>query len=345
MRRLGLTLALLLSVGCADAFLGPSAAKDNGALFDELWREFDLHYSYFGVKHVNWDSLGAHYRPLAVSAQTETQFASVLNRLLGELHDVHVALSTGAERESMRQLARADTASTYFVQSVVFNRYVPSSRLTSANHLRYGMATPTVGYILIASFVGDDWSSEMDEALDGLPGAQSLVIDVRNNAGGTYRLAATLAGRFADRARTFGYIRRRNGPSHDDFTDFTAEIVAPMGARQFRGPVVVLSNRRNASTSENFILAMKALPSVTVVGDTTAGASGAPIVRELSNGWTYQLSEWVEYTPEREVYEDIGLPPHIVVRAKAADMAKNIDAVLDRAISLAQTAQFRLGTP
>jgi carboxyl-terminal processing protease len=337
-RRLTLTLVLLFSAGCADAFLGPAIAKDNGAVFDEVWREFDLHYSFFGVKRINWDSLGAHYRPLAVNASTDAEFAGVLGRMLDELHDVHVALTPGLAKETMRQLARSDTASTYFAQGVVFDRYVTSSRYTSARHLRYGMATPTVGYILIASFTGGDWSKEMDEALDGLSTARSIVVDVRNNTGGTYVLAAALAGRFADRTRTFGYVRRRNGPSHDDFTDFVAEIVAPTGARQFRGPVIVLSNRRNVSTSENFILAMKALPSVTVVGDTTAGASGAPIVRELSNGWTYQLSEWIEYTPERTIFEGIGLPPHVVVRAKATDVGKNLDAVLERALSLLQIA-------
>lgn len=329
---------LLLCAGCADAFIGPSPAKDHGALFDELWREFDLHYSHFAVKRVNWDSLGAHYRPLAVHASTEAEFARVLASMLGELHDVHVALTPGVDGAPMRQIESADTATTYFTQSVVFSRYVPSSRYSSEGHVRYGMAAPTVGYILIPAFVGSAWSSEMDEALEGLPAAQSLVIDVRNNPGGTYGLAAALAGRFADRTRTFGYIRRRNGPLHDDFTDFTPELVTPIGQRQFRGPVVVLSNRRSVSTSENFILAMKALPFVTIVGDTTAGASGAPIVRELSNGWTFQLPEWVEYTADRAIYEDIGLPPHIVVRATAADMANRVDPVLERAIAVALSA-------
>lgn len=48
------------------------------------------------------------------------------------------------------------------------------------------------------------------------------------------------------------------GPAHDDFTDFTPELVTPIGLRRFGGPVVVLSNRRSVSTSEGFILAMKA---------------------------------------------------------------------------------------
>ena len=134
MKRVGIALIALLCAGCADTLLGPAASKDNVAIFDEVWREFDLHYSFFGVKRIDWDSLGAHYRPLAAGASTDTELARVLGHMLDELRDVHVALTPGAERETMRQLARADTASTFFAQSVVFSRYVPSSRYTSARH-------------------------------------------------------------------------------------------------------------------------------------------------------------------------------------------------------------------
>jgi C-terminal processing protease CtpA/Prc len=80
---------------------------------------------------------------------------------------------------------------------------------------------------------------------------------------------------------------------------------------------------------------MRSIPGVTVVGDTTAGASGGPIVRELANGWTYQLSEWIEYTTAYATFEDVGLAPDIVVKASAADMSRGSDPVLERALALA----------
>lgn len=323
-----------MGAGCsADSFVGADAGTDHAVVFDDVWREFDLHYSFFELKHVNWDSLGAHYRPYAIAATTDEQFATVLGKMLAELNDVHVSITpTGVTNNTIRVMAHSDTIPTYFSPGLVFDKYVGASRFTSGRHLRYGMATPTIGYVYIADFSGRDWDAEMDEALEGLGSARSLVIDVRNNAGGTYDLAAAVAGRFADRSRVFGYIRRRNGPGHADFTDYTPETVSPVGTRHFPGPVTVLANRRSFSTAENFVLAMKAQPSVTIVGDTTAGASGAPIVRELPNGWTYQLSEWIEYTPARKIFEGVGIAPNIVVRPTARDAQQGIDSVLERAL-------------
>jgi C-terminal processing protease CtpA/Prc len=177
----------------------------------------------------------------------------------------------------------------------------------------------------------------MDEVLAHLPDATSLVIDIRNNTGGTTALAPDIAGRFTEAERTFGYVRLRNGPAHDDFTNYIKETVTPTGTRRFGGTVFVLTNRRDFSTAEDFVLAMRATPRATIVGDTTAGASGGPIVGELSNGWTYRLSAWIEYTPLYRTFEGAGLAPDVVVQPTAADAARGVDAALERALALART--------
>ena len=118
------------------------------------------------------------------------------------------------------------------------------------------------------------------------------------------------------------------------------ETVTPTGPRQFRGPVFVLSNRRSYSTAENFILAMRSLPNVTVIGDTTAAASGARIVRELANGWTYQLPEWIEYTTDHRAYEGRGLAPDGVVKGTLQDSQRAVDAALERALALAHGSTY-----
>ena len=111
-RRLAWMAAAFVAVGCADV-VGPSAATDHASLFDDLWHQFDLHYSYFTVTRVNWDSLGAYYRPIAASAPNDVQFARVLGAMLAELKDMHVSLSAGPAG-TMRYISRFDTTATYF---------------------------------------------------------------------------------------------------------------------------------------------------------------------------------------------------------------------------------------
>lgn len=332
--------AIICCTACTDALVGPSVSTSHADLFDDVWRAVDLHYSFFQLKKVNWDSVGAHYRPLALATPTDREFATVLSQMLRELKDIHVSITPTGTASTTRYMAMSDTARTYFAWDLVARRYVPDSRITPSGHVRYGTTAENVGYMRIANFVGGPWESEVDDVLERLyaTGVRSLIVDVRDNGGGQYKLAASIAGRFADRTRTFGYVRYRNGRGHGDFTNYIAETVSPAGPRQFSGRVYVLTNRRALSSAEDFVLAMRTFPTVTVVGDTTAGASGGPIVRELPNGWTYQLSEWIEYTPTRQMFEGVGLVPDVVVKATFAEREHDIDAALERAIALAVAA-------
>lgn len=250
---------------------------------------------------------------------------------------MHVSLTaTGAGSSTVRYVSPLEATPTYFDVGIVLQRYLPDARSTAGAHVLYGMLAPTVGYIRLASFEGSGWGSEVDEAMDQMRSATRLIVDVRGNLGGKYTLAADIAGRFADKSRVYGYVRYRNGEKHSDFTDYNEETVTPSGARQFTGPVYVLTNRRSASSAEDFTLAMRALPQTVVVGDTTAGASGGPIVRDLPNGWTYQLSEWIEYTRDKLTFEGRGLAPNVVVKPSAADYTNSIDPQLEKALSLAK---------
>jgi C-terminal processing protease CtpA/Prc len=318
---------------CADSVVGNHAATDRASVFDDLWSNVDLHYSFLEYKQIDWAALGAHYRPLALAAKDDQEFARVIDQMLRELRDPHVALTPGGGASTLRYVARSERVVSTFDAATTVNRYVTAARTLADGRLTYGMLSPDVGYLRLASFTVSGWAGEVDRALEALPAAQRLIIDVRSNHGGVSQLAADVAGRFADRTRTFGYLRVRNGPGHGDFTDFTAETVSPTG-HQFHGPVFVLTDRQVMSSAEQFVLAMRTRPSTIVVGDTTAGASGGPVVRELANGWTYRLSEWIEYTTDRRIFEGIGLPPDIAVASAAGSTSG--DAVLERALALAR---------
>lgn len=335
LRRWCVVAVACLAAACSDVLVGAPVATDYGSLFDDLWRQVDLHYSYFSLATVEWNAVGAEYRPLAVSAPNDREFARVLARMLAELKDVHVSITPGDPGSTMRYLSKFDTTATYFDQSAVLSQYVPASQVTPSGHIRFGRIADSVGYVRIARFDGVGWASDIDFAIQRLPGMRALIVDVRDNPGGNYVLATDIAGRFTDRSRLFGYIRRRNGAHHDDFTGYIGETVVPSGVH-FAGRAFVLTNRRSFSSAEDFVLAMRSIPGVMVVGDTTGGATGGPIVRELANGWTYQISEWIEYTPDRVPFEGAGLSPTVYVKASPIGATHGTDAVLERTLRLAR---------
>jgi len=335
--RLKALVAGALAVACAacsDSILGPPPSTDRASVFDDVWREFDLHYSFFQLKNIDWKAIGAQYRPQALAAKTDAEFAVVVSKMLAELHDPHVSLTPFGPGSTMRYVSPWDTASMFYNPSATENRYVTAPSIASGGHIRYGRVGTNVGYAVIEGFGGDGWAGEIDEVLERLKDVTSMVIDVRNNNGGNRTLALDIAGRFTDRSRTFGYIKIRNGPGHGDFSDYIAADVVPRGPRQFTGPVYVLSNRHDFSSAEDFILAMRGT-GAKIVGDTTAGVTGGPIVRELANGWTYELSQWIEYSSDKKPFEGIGIAPDIVVKSNALLMKAGNDPQLERAQSLA----------
>jgi len=339
-RRIVAFCLVAVSAACAGDLVGPPPATDRASLFDTVWREFDLHYSFFQLKGIDWAAVGARHRAAALAATSDRAFADELAAMFAELRDPHVSLTAFGPGSTVRYIAPFDTIPTHFSERSTLTRYVPNAATTAsgAGHIRYGMAAPGVGYLRIASFLGQGWSGEVDEALAALPGATSMIVDIRGNGGGNRNVAIEIAGRFADRTRTFGYLRYRSGSGHGDFTDYVTQTVDPQGTRKFSGPVYVLTNRGDYSSAEDFVLAMRVRPQVTIVGDTTGGASGGPIVRELPNGWTYELSQWIEYTPDKQVFEGKGLAPDIQVVPTVATFAAGRDPVVDQALGLAAAA-------
>jgi carboxyl-terminal processing protease len=324
-RRALVFASVAVCAACA-AVVGPDLSTTPLALFDRVWGDFDLHYSLFIVKQINWDSLRTVYRPQSAQATNQFGAQNVVIRLLSNLHDGHVQFRGAATGTTL--YGNADTP------TVTYGRYI-TRRGDFSDGVSYGTASPSIGYIEISTFDGAQLLAEVDSALSALRGVQAVILDVRNNDGGLVDNAIGAASRFAEHRTTVAYVRYRNGPAHTDFTTFLEQQVQPAGPFQFTGPVYLLTSRNTVSAAELFELSMHALGRTTVVGDTTAGETGSPFARELQNGWTYQLPESIEYTLAGASFEDIGIPPDIPIRNTNRQFAANIDAQLALAISLA----------
>ena len=323
-----LPLALAGALAGCDELLVPDPRPDSPVeIFDQVWSDFDRYYAHFELSGVDWRAARARYRPLAAGARDDAALARAVAGMLAELRDPHVTLYTPGWTYQDTSAFRPGC-----FEPAVTARYVTSMR-TAGGHISYGRIDARIGYLRIASFAGDGWADEIDQALAALPDASALVLDVRGNGGGDPAIAMAIAERFLRKTGIAEYVRYRSGPGHDQFGDFFPITVSPGGARRFDGRLALLTDRRDFSAAESFVLDLRAAAPVTVVGDTTGGASGRPLVRELPNGWTYRLSTWVAYTPDGRPYEGIGLAPDVAVRPRPGDWAAGTDRVLEAGIA------------
>jgi len=94
----------------------------------------------------------------------------------------------------------------------------------------------------------------------------------------------------------------------------------------------VLIDRYTISAGERTVMAFKTLPNVTLMGDTTNGAHGTMIGRELSNGWFYSLVTQKVELFDGNSYEGIGLAPDIYRKNSLSEITNGIDETLQSAI-------------
>jgi len=299
--------------------------------FDFLWNAFDKNYCFFAYKNIDWQALGATYRPRAIQASSQAQFAEVLTQMLSNLHDGHLYLMDSNDEQT--QTYKNVNFINY--SSGVWQQYMKLKVTNSTKPDKYVTSgwLEGVPYIAVSNWITTSQVIDLDNILECFKSAPGLIIDVRMNGGGWSSIADAFADRFADRSRTAGFCKYRDGPLHTDFGPLSIQMIAPRGSWQFTRPVFLLTGRRCASSTEGLISAMRELPNVTVIGDTSMGAIGNPKVFNLANGWKFSVSTGMEYTAEGQDIEDIGIAPDIFVPATKADFLAGKDPVLDYALA------------
>ncbi len=301
--------------------------------FDRLWSVLDTSYVHFDLKGIDWSEVRSRLRPLATSASGNA-LAPILRDLVGELQDPHAALTVNGQRTvpfiSPRTLrdaggfARPNVAQFVILDSVAGGRIV------------YGIIPGNIGYVHAADFSAlrlAEWSL----AFNALGGTAGLIVDVRNNTGGSLETILGIAGYFTDRP-TAGlpiFVRGRQVSS--------PTINPPTSGQYYANPTVVLINGVTVSAGESFSVMMGEMLQVTVIGDTTAGGGGSfsaaePGTIDLGEGWVVQVPTTDLRRYDGTPVEWIGVPPDLRTTQSSADAEAGLDHQLTAALDYLASA-------
>ena len=206
----------------------------------------------------------------------------------------------------------------------------------------FGWLPDNIGYFHFNGFGNVEKSAEaVDEILDGFKDARAVIIDVRRNGGGDDAVGKAIADRFADQKRLYMITKVRKGPGYSDFLPPKYWYVEADGPFQFTKPVILLIDRTSISASDNFTLAMRVLPHVTIVGDTTSGCNADSKRVMLPNGWTCTIPFNLFLDQNGFCWEGIGIPPDIRQINSKEDIKNGKDRVVELAISLIQSGELK----
>lgn len=320
-------LQLIFWLGCSDMSM---QFDDNPrGNFDALWTILDKNYCFFDYKEIDWDEVYKKYSARITPDIDNDGLFDLMGQMLGELKDGHVNLS--AAHNISRYWEWHERYPVNFDLSVQ-NHYLGNDYNVSSG-MNYKVLDDNIGYLYYGSFSTDVGNGNLDEVLVRMALCRGLIIDVRNNGGGSLTNVERIASRFFNERRHIGYISHKIGSGHNDFSDFYPKYIQSSNRVRYQKPVVVLTNRGCYSATNEFVSIMKYAPNVTIIGDKTGGGSGLPFTSELPNGWSVRFSASPMFNAEKEQIE-FGVEPDIYVNMLDEDAKKNRDTIIEKAREL-----------
>lgn len=160
-----------------------------------------------------------------------------------------------------------------------------------------------VGYIRISNF-GDHTASEFAKCLDNLKayGVKGIVIDLRNNPGGTLDSVVKVADYLLPEANIITIKDKQgNEKKYDSDADYNDL------------PICVLINKYSASAAEALAGAIADNGRGILIGEKSFGKGVVQSIFEMGDGTAFKLTTARYYTPGGTCIDKVGITPQIEV--------------------------------
>jgi len=205
--------------------------------------------------------------------------------------------------------------------------FVLVRRTISVASIASKLLTGNLGYLRIKTFQSGTHAELLEhvgrlrsKARGNLEG---IVLDLRNNPGGSVDEADAVADEFLSAGIIF--TTRRRGKVVD-------EARADASGALRRQPTIVLVNEFSASASELVAAALRDNQRARIVGAPTFGKGSVQMIADLPGGAGLRLTTLRYYTPSGQAIQAQGVTPDIVVGAAPSDFGivreKNLEGHL-----------------
>jgi len=140
---------------------------------------------------------------------------------------------------------------------------------------------------------------------------QKILIDLRQNDGGSVSYANLFASRFTQEAEVGSYIEpfsTKGKLAPLAFTSKGNSSIPPV-------PIDVLVSKRTASAAEHLALLLKENEKTTLIGEQTRGAYSPVVLKSLPNGWIIGVPPYRVFDNDKQpLTEGVGIVPDIEVK-------------------------------
>nr|CAA6824595.1 MAG: Peptidase family S41 [uncultured Thiotrichaceae bacterium] len=330
--------------------------------FEHLWHNFNDYYAFFNQRGVDWQQQYVTYRPQVNDDMSQEALFAVLSDMLAPIDDAHVSLDTYDDDFSPEQPDNltTDLHRVFQRQSVIRDfdefsdaqlnvvREVQQTYLSNTKQsggsdnevVLWGKLSRNIGYLQLNSMAdigNNDFTAIkhiMQQVISDLQDVDALVIDVRLNGGGFDGISMIIANYFArtEQLAMSKYTNNWQGRTHN------VEAYLKPTEQQLHVPIALLSSDMTVSAAEIFLLTMRSIPDVSVVGEASSGALSDILSKTLLNGMEVSLSNEIYLDHAGRNFEGSGVPVDIATTAFDLDgFAKGRDTALEAAIEHLKT--------
>jgi carboxyl-terminal processing protease len=255
-----------------------------------------------------------------------TYEASLLGGLKGA--SVEVTLLDGAGNTRKLTLPRLTAVETDKLPPAPWKRF------------EFRMLTGGIAYVALRSFGSQEVVKEFAAAFAEIQKSNSLILDVRENGGGSSNIGYDILGYLTDKpflssqwsTREYRPSFRAWGRVEQSYQGEPSPIL-PHGANAYTKAVVVLTSAETYSAAEDFLVAFDSMKRGTIIGEPTGGSTGQPLVFALPGGGYARVCSKHDRYPDGREFVGVGVQPNILVHPTVADFRAGNDTVLSAALN------------
>lgn len=196
------------------------------------------------------------------------------------------------------------------------------------------------GYFKTNSFSSRETVEFFKSIIHKLNHLDSLIIDIRNNGGGSsnvgfeilsYLTKKTLVGSTSFARKNLS-VERAWGNNSTLWKNLGSSTFSSNDKHTFQKPVIVLAGAETFSAAEDFLVAFKQSDRGLIIGETTGGSSGQPLVFSLPGGGTARVCVKRDKYQSGEDWVGVGISPDIIVKPTVVNIQNKEDVVLNAAL-------------
>lgn len=192
----------------------------------------------------------------------------------------------------------------------------PASQRDYAGFRRVDRLKGNIGYIKLQGFpaVAGPFSQTATQAITDLAGTDALIIDMRDNRGGSFDSVMYLCSFFFDPKTPVhidGDVTRKPGTHEFSTKEY---YTSPMPVSYLGKPVYLLTGKRTFSAGEKFLYDMQAQKRARLIGTVTEGGANGTAGHQLPSHFVIGIPYERTVNPITKTnWEGIGVTPDLAV--------------------------------